>query len=140
MTKGSRHIHMRWLGIVLCIGGLVAAAAPAPAPDATKLLHALPLRFEQDTHGRWVTRGPGFAAFFDQEATVLRICGRTLRLSFTGSNPEAEFEATQPQQAQTNYFVGKQYRSVQAFSRLQRTQTAARLFDQRPPVFERVAR
>ena len=108
---------MRWLGSLLLLGA-VANGAAAPPPDTTKLLHGLPLRFEQDTHSRWVTRGPGFAALFDQSATVLRMSGRTLRLSFTGSNPTAEFEAAEPQQAQTNYFIGKQYRSVQAFSRL----------------------
>ena len=103
---------MRWLGSVLLLGAVANCATPPPTPDTTKLLHGLPLRFEQDTHGRWVTRGPGFAALFAQDATVLRMSGRTLRLSFTESNPTAEFEATERQQAQTNYFVGKQYRSV----------------------------
>jgi hypothetical protein len=79
------------------------------------------LRFEQDTHSRWVSHGPSFAALYGRDATVLRMAEHTLRLSFTGANPEAAFKPSNPQGAPTNYFVGKEYRSVQAFSRLERT-------------------
>ena len=112
---------MRLLGGLLCLGWIAAAAAPASAPQAGKLLQSLPLRFEQDAQDRWVSHGPGFAALFGRDATILRFSDRALRLSFAGSNREAPFAPSKPQMAQTNYFIGRQFRSVQGFSRLERT-------------------
>ncbi|MBV8847768.1 MAG: SBBP repeat-containing protein [Bryobacterales bacterium] len=122
---------MRFLGVFALLGSLAQAAplaaippaAAPPAKDTSKLLHSLPLRFEQDAHGRWTSHGPGFAALFDRRATVMRVGDRVVSLSFTGSNPEARFNASDPAKTQTNYFVGKDYRSVQSFSRLQQTGT-----------------
>jgi hypothetical protein len=96
------------------------AGLAVAANDPAKLLHSLPLRFEQDAHNRWTSHGPGFAVLFDREATIIRVPGHMLQLTFAGSNPQAGFQALARLQARTNYFVGKQDRSVEAFARLQR--------------------
>ena len=104
--------------------GLVTAGALAASPrtgQANALLRSLPLRFEQDARNRWTSHGPGYALLFDRRATYFQLGRNTLRLDFEGSNAAAKFEPLQPQQAPTNYFVGRQYRSKQGFSRLRRS-------------------
>ncbi|HEY6346981.1 MAG TPA: SBBP repeat-containing protein [Bryobacteraceae bacterium] len=110
------------------VGVSLAAFAEASQPPASKpgsaqakrLIASLPLRFEQDSNRRWTSRGPGYAIRFQPDCTLLRLPGRILRLSFTGSNPRAKFEPREPSKVRTNYFIGKQYRSAEGFSRLER--------------------
>lgn len=114
---------MRLLGC-LFLAGWTAAAAPSVSGDkkpGTELLRKLPLRFEQDARGRWTAHGPAFAMRFDQDSTSLRLADRGVRLTFSGSNPEATFTPSAPLKTKTNYFVGRQYRSVTGYSRLHRS-------------------
>jgi hypothetical protein len=96
---------------------MLAAAPRDPSPD--QLLRSVPLRFEQDAQGRWTSHGAGYAYLFDRAATVLRAGDSAVRLSFDGANSEASFEASEAA-APVNYFVGRTFRSAQAFSRLSR--------------------
>ncbi|HKD07519.1 MAG TPA: SBBP repeat-containing protein [Bryobacteraceae bacterium] len=114
---------MRLLGC-LFLAGCAAAATPSAPGDkkpGSELLRKLPLRFEQDAQGRWTARGPAFAMRFDQDATSLRLADRVVRFAFSGSSPRAAFTPSSPVKTKTNYFVGKQYRSVAGYSRLHRS-------------------
>jgi Beta-propeller repeat len=127
----SRPTFMRSLGCLILLGFAAFADAsqpPASKPPASKpssaqakrLIAALPLRFEQDSDGQWTSRGQGYAIRFQPDCTLLRLPGRMLRLSFTGSDPRAKLEPREPLKVRTNYFIGKQYRSAEGFSRLKR--------------------
>ncbi len=104
--------------LILSASGMLAAAPSEPSPD--QLLRSVPLPFEQDAQGRWTSHGAGFAYQFDRSATVLRAGDSAVRLSFEGANTEASFEASEAMAAPVNYFVGRTFRSAQAFSRLSR--------------------
>src|SRR5258708_23532204 len=121
--RSPRHTFMRFGSAASLVGFLllpgIALAAPARTPQ--DLLRHLPLRFEQDTGGRWASRGPGYSIRFDSKATALKLGDRTLRLSFAGSDARARFEASEPQKTATNYFIRRQYPSARGFSRLNRT-------------------
>jgi hypothetical protein len=121
--EASRHIPMRFQRagrsvLVVCLLSRVASGA---STEPNKLLQSLPLRFEQDAHHRWTAHGPAFAALFDRDATFLRLGERTLRLSFSGASTEAAFKPLARSGAPTNYFAGKQFRSADAYARLERT-------------------
>ena len=104
------------LPLLLFGAGALAAAPSDPSPD--QLLRSIPLRFEQDTHGRWTTHGAGFAYLFDRGATLLRVADRDVRLIFEGANTQATLAGSEPMLARTNYFIGHTFRSAQGFARL----------------------
>ncbi len=106
----------------LLAGLWIAGCALAAAPSPEDVLRSVPLRFEQDARGRWGARGVGYALRFEARGAYLHVGDRTLRLSFAGSNAKARFEALEPQGAQTNYFIGREFRSTRAFAKLRRSQ------------------
>jgi hypothetical protein len=106
-------------------------AAPAPdkvasaKQDPASLLRSLPLRFEQDSKGRWAARSAGFALGFEDSAVTMRVRDGLVRLSFEGASGDgvtgaAKWEASGQMLAPTNYFRGNTYRSADAFERLRR--------------------
>ena len=111
--------HMRFAAsLVLLSAGVLTGAPTEPSPD--RVLRSIPLRFEQDTQGRWTSRGAGFAYLFDKSATFLRVKDGTVRLRFEGASAAASFNASEPMLAPSNYFVGHSFRSAEGFGRLGR--------------------
>jgi hypothetical protein len=98
---------------VLCLNSW--AASPA------QLLDQAPIRFEPN-RGNWVARGPGYAFRFTEDATLLRVADRTIKLTLDGANPHSRLEGAQRMAVDANYFFGKNYASVPAFLRLRREQ------------------
>lgn len=94
------------------------------ADSPARLLDTAPIRFEPNHTGpgsvRWTARGLGYAFWFTDEATMLRVGDRTLRLTLDGGRRGAGFKAEGKPGLSTNYFAGPQFTSVPGFSRLRR--------------------
>ena len=109
------------LALLSCLS--VFAASPAA------LLDPLPVRFEPNPglqkgprkDVRWSARGLGYAFLFTDEATLLHVGDRSVKLTFPGSSSAASFGGADRMAVSTNYFSGKQYASVPAFRKLRRT-------------------
>jgi len=91
------------------------------------LLDMQPVRFEPNPHlgspdsrVKWSARGPGYAFLFGDEVTMVRTSAGTATLRFPGSNPRASFAAERPLAARINYFHGRDYAGVIAYTRLRR--------------------
>ncbi len=104
------------LSSFLCL----SAFAATPGPNAAKLLNTTSIRFEPAGHSNWRARGLGYSFLFTDSATVLRVGDRTVHLTFPGAAKQAHYQASDQFQASTNYFIGKTYASVPAYSRLHR--------------------
>ena len=106
----------------LSVSGLgVFAASPA------QLLDPVPVRFEPNTgigngsqRVRWSARGLGYAFLFTDDATLLHVGDRSVKLTFPGASPAAAFQAGSRMAVSTNYFIGKKYANVPAFRKLRR--------------------
>jgi beta-propeller repeat-containing protein len=109
-------------GLAFILSAVTVFAEPSfagPSKDAAAAaLRSAPLRFEQDTQGRWTSRGAGYAFRFESGAAELRLGDRAVSLSFAGSASQGAFEGADRMSAPTNYFVGRKYRSAAAFSHL----------------------
>src|SRR6266404_2272134 len=97
----------------------ISAFAASPA----RLLDSAPIRFERPLDSgdvRWTARGLGYAFAFTDQATLLRVGDRTLRLTLEGANRGARFQPSEQAPVATNYFIGDRYSSVPGFGRLRR--------------------
>ena len=106
---------MRFAVSLLFLCSLTFAQSPKD------LLAALPLRFEQDAHQRWVTRGPGYILGFQGNQATLVAGGRAVRFTFEGASADTSMTGANALSAPANYFTPQGYRSTKMFTRLERT-------------------
>jgi hypothetical protein len=106
---------MRFAVSLLFLCSLTFAQSPKD------LLAALPLRFEQDAHQRWVTRGPGYIVGFQGNQATLVAGGRAVRFTFEGASADTLMTGANALSAPANYFTPEGYRSTKMFTRLERT-------------------
>ncbi len=100
---------------VLALSLSLSAFATTPA----KILEAVPIRFEPRSSG-WIALGLNHSISITDRATTLRLGGRSVALTFPGSNRAAKFSAAGAMTA-TNYFRGHDYTSVPSFRKLHRS-------------------
>jgi hypothetical protein len=90
-------------------------------------LDTAPIRFEPNPQlegkspVKWSARGAGYAFLFTDHQTLLKTRAGIVKLSFPGSTAAAPLQGEKPLNTRVNYFIGKQYASVQSFSRLRRS-------------------
>lgn len=99
-----------------CLAFLLTVSAFAGTPN--RILEMAPTRFEPRPGG-WVARGLNHSIGFTDRATILHINDRVVRMTLAGSNSRSKLRGSEPQVA-SNYFIGRDYSSVAAFSRLHR--------------------
>jgi hypothetical protein len=100
------------------LASLFCLSAFASSPP--RLLETAPIRFEPDG-GHWVARGLGYSFRFTDDATLIRLSDRTVKLTLQDSKAGGSLEGAARLPVNTNYFKGKNYASIPGFRRLRRS-------------------